>query len=194
MLDHGGGTEGSRKFSKEHLIACVHTLHLCQAQFVLDHDIITGHWPYTRCCGMRTEPRKIQLWKESPTKAYRHANREQHSGSSKESTGLQTEIFSSIEKCKYISRRKEEECVGGGNPEDPVLNPQCPVLPVYSSLTWFQICSLTKMEFLLRRSLMPHLCDSVAHQARSLILFIVTVIYSAPTVHQLGMSMGCLFP
>ena len=136
-----------------------HTLHLCQAQFVLDHDIITGHWPYTRCCDMHTEPgkestRKIQLWKESPPKAYRHASREQHSGSSKESTGLQTEIFSSIEKCKYISSRKEE-CVGGGNPEDLVLNPQCPVLPVYFSLTWFQICSLTKTELLLDVHLCP---------------------------------------
>lgn len=122
LLDQGVGTEGSRKSSKEHLIGCAHTLQLCQAQFVLDHDIITGHWPYTRCCGMHTEPRKertrkIQLWKESPTKAYRHASREQRSGSSKESTGLQTEIFSSIEKCRYISSRNEEEYQGGLGPD-----------------------------------------------------------------------------
>lgn len=112
-----GGLRGSRKSSKEHLMGA-HTLQLCQAQFVLDHDIITGHWPYTGCCGMHTEPRKesirkTQLWKESPTKTYRHASREQRSGSDKESTGLQTEIFSSIEKCRCISSRNEEECQGG---------------------------------------------------------------------------------
>lgn len=67
-------------------------------------------------------------------------------------------MFISIEKCKYISNRNEEECLGwglgpymetcngGGSPLDPDLDPQPPVLAVCSFKTWFRISNLTKME------------------------------------------------